>query len=198
MGLFGADGPEGARPLHDLLSQHASVLVAGMLSAFSCTQDLGLSQVRPCAICVSLCIEVALCPAASCQGLCKALAAAAAAKAATAQFVWLASCLSRQMSWVQALQEASLLMSSYAPDFLPEMFAERWALQGTPPAAVLCCAVLSCSTPLQLQYRKTGPMDSSMQHALAALTWDMCSAVENSSTTRKQKQTSSSTVTHMN
>lgn len=43
--MFDPEGPEGARLLHVLLSQHAALLVAGLLSAFNSTQDLGVSMV---------------------------------------------------------------------------------------------------------------------------------------------------------
>jgi hypothetical protein len=45
MALFDPNGPEGARLLHVLLSQHAALLVSGLLSAFNSTQDLGVSLV---------------------------------------------------------------------------------------------------------------------------------------------------------
>jgi hypothetical protein len=47
MAWFGPDGPEGPRLLHVLLSQHAALLVTGLLSAFNSTQDLGVSMVGP-------------------------------------------------------------------------------------------------------------------------------------------------------
>jgi hypothetical protein len=45
MALCGPDGPEGVRLLHMLLSQHAALLVSGLLSAFNSTQDRGVSLV---------------------------------------------------------------------------------------------------------------------------------------------------------
>ncbi|WIA22421.1 hypothetical protein OEZ85_004725 [Tetradesmus obliquus] len=44
MAMFDPEGPEGARLLHVLLSQHAALLVAGLLSAFNSTHDLGVSM----------------------------------------------------------------------------------------------------------------------------------------------------------
>jgi hypothetical protein len=45
LALFDPNGPEGARLLQVLLSQHAALLVSGLLSAFNSTQDLGVSLV---------------------------------------------------------------------------------------------------------------------------------------------------------
>lgn len=45
MALLGPEGPEGARLLHVLLSQHAALLVPGLLASFNSTQDLGVSLV---------------------------------------------------------------------------------------------------------------------------------------------------------
>ncbi|KAF6259674.1 hypothetical protein COO60DRAFT_1638236 [Scenedesmus sp. NREL 46B-D3] len=70
MALLGPEGPEGARLLHVLLSQHAALLVPGLLASFNSTQDLGVSL---------------------------------------------------------ALQDAALMMSSCAPDYLPELFTEHAA-----------------------------------------------------------------------
>jgi hypothetical protein len=50
MALFDPNGREGARLLHVLLSQHAALLVSGLLSAFNSTQDLGVSLVGACSI----------------------------------------------------------------------------------------------------------------------------------------------------
>lgn len=40
--LFGPEGPEGAEPLRQLLGQHASTLVSGLLSACTTSGDVGL------------------------------------------------------------------------------------------------------------------------------------------------------------
>lgn len=69
LGLFTSNEAEGHRPLHGVLTQHASMLVDGFLSAVASTQDLGLAQ---------------------------------------------------------ALHEAAAYMCRCAPEFLPELFTERW------------------------------------------------------------------------
>lgn len=41
--MFGPEGPDGAEPLRQLLSQHAATLVNGLLTACTASCDMGLS-----------------------------------------------------------------------------------------------------------------------------------------------------------
>lgn len=70
--VFGPEGPDAAEPLRHLLSQHASTLVNGLLTACTASQDVGLGS---------------------------------------------------------AVQDAAAAMCSCAPEYLPELLAERCAVQ---------------------------------------------------------------------
>lgn len=57
MRAFGPDGPEGAEPLRQLLSQHASTLASGLLAAATSSQDLGLgAAVQEAAAAMCTCV----------------------------------------------------------------------------------------------------------------------------------------------
>jgi hypothetical protein len=58
MRVFGPEGPDEAEPLRQLLSQHASTLVNGLLSVCTTSQDVGLgSAVQDAAAAMCSCAQ---------------------------------------------------------------------------------------------------------------------------------------------